>query len=128
VSNDVVAQTAVQWFDLSGPKLNWQSYESAPVAQYPLARTIRYRPARWARLNDSTVVYDLTHSGRQRALLFVQRTNRPHPGLNNFKMTRLSSSGGIALGAWQRTEVVYVLAVIEGDQRIDDYLRKVPEA
>lgn len=126
VSNDTLAQTAIAWFDLSGPQLTWQSYESAPVTQYPLARTIRYRPARWARLNNSTVVYDLTNSGT-RALLFVQRTNRPHPGLKSF-MTRLSSSGGIALGAWQRTEVVYVLAVIEGEQRIDDYLRKVPEA
>jgi hypothetical protein len=129
LSNDELAAAATSWFDLSGPQTGWQSLDKAPLAQYPLSRGLKFGPTRWARLDETTVVYELTRPGRQRALLFVKVGQRPLPGITKtFPLQRLGSSGGLALGAWQRGSVVYVLSVIEGDQRIEDFVARQPEA
>ncbi len=118
VTADELAQSALSWFDRSGPAANWQPLVKAPVTQFPVADAVAVRPARWLKLDSSVVVYELPspERGRQRALLFVQRTNRPHPALKNFPSTRLTASGGLGLIAWQRGSAVYVIAVVEADQ------------
>lgn len=112
VSNDVLAQSAMQWFDQSGPASNW-STGSAPTKDFPLDPAMVYGPVRWRQVNPSTVVYEMRHQG-QRALLFVSKQTRPHPGLATSPFTGLNASGGIELGAWQRQKMVYVLAVSGG--------------
>jgi hypothetical protein len=112
VSNDMVAQTAVQWFDQSALAADWSS-GSAPTKEFPIDPAMVYGPVRWRKVNSTTVVYEMRHQG-QRALLFVSKQTRTHPDLATSPFTGLNASGGIELGAWQRQKMVYVLVVSGG--------------
>jgi hypothetical protein len=70
------------------------------------------------------VAYDLTPPGRQRAILFVIRTqDNYHVG--PLAYTKLPVTGGKAVGAWQKGNLLYVLAVVEGDgQRLSNFVRR----
>ena len=125
VSNDMLALQAMNWFDQCGPAAQW-SNAAAPTKSFPLDRALVYRPVRWRFLNDErdTVVYEMKHES-QRALLFVFKPQQPHPQLLKVPYSRLSASGGIALGAWKRGEYVYVLAVSggHGQRPLDSFVR-----
>ncbi|QDU30756.1 hypothetical protein ETAA8_59040 [Anatilimnocola aggregata] len=130
VTNDELALRATQWFNHCGPAAKWLPGSQAPLKQFPLDRAIVVRPSRWAQIDPQTVAYELVlpRTG-QRALLFVHHNSLPHPQLRTYPSTRLNSSGGIMLGAWRRGEVIYVLSVVEnGDQRLDDFIKSVPQA
>jgi len=71
---------------------------------------------------------DLAGPGRSRAILFVVKSSAkfsvpPTPTTTPL----LSLTGGYKATAWQLPNVLYVLAV-EERERLDDFLRKPPEA
>jgi hypothetical protein len=123
VTMDQLAAKANHWFSQSGPAADWAAAKF-PVEQFPFDRSVIVPPQKWRQLDGSTVAYDLTVVGGQRALLYVERTNRPH-NIRNFPYTKLTSSGGVALGAWQRDGYVYVLVVVEdGGKSLGRFFRR----
>ncbi|WP_425615539.1 hypothetical protein NA78x_005461 [Anatilimnocola sp. NA78] len=122
ITNEELASLADRWFTQSGPAAKWLPVASAP-AQFPVDRAITARPSKWAALDSQTVVYDLTRPGGQRALLFVRSTTQPH-SLRNFPFTKLPVTGGWAIGAWNRGDVIYVLVVVEDGQRIEQFVKQ----
>jgi hypothetical protein len=123
VTMDQLAAKANHWFNQSGPAADWAAAKF-PVEQFPFDRAVIVPPQKWRQLDGSTVAYDLTVVGGQRALLYVERTNRPH-NIRNFPYTKLTSSGGVALGAWQRDGYVYVLVVVEdGGKSLGRFFRR----
>lgn len=125
VTADELAQSAVTWFDDCGPGAQWAPVNPTILAQYPLDPALRFRPLVYRQVNPTTVAYNLSHSGK-RALLFVHLPARPHPTLHKFPYGALPASGGISLGAWQRSEVVYVLGVTgsERPRPVDEFVNK----
>jgi len=121
ITNEELASMADKWFTQSGPAAKWMSPASAP-AQFPVDRAITVRPSKWSQLDAKTVVYDLTRQGGQRALLFVLSTNQPNT-LKGFPYTKLPVTGGLAMGAWNRGDVIYVLVVVEDGQRIEHFVK-----
>jgi hypothetical protein len=131
VSNDVLAMNAVTWFDQCGPAATWHT-AAAPPQQFPLDSAIKFAPKGWRYLDDEKrdiVAYEIVFRG-ERALLFVFKPTRPYPGLARTPFTGLTASGGISLGAWQRNDRVYVLAVHGGNSRhpLDVFVRPSRQA
>lgn len=123
VSQESLAAKANQWFQQSGPAPEW-SATKFPIQQYPFDHVVLVTPKKWRHLDSTTIAYDLTESGGQRALLFVQRTSRPH-NVRNLPFTKLGSSGGLAVGAWQRKDFVYVLVVVDdGGKPLNRFFRR----
>jgi hypothetical protein len=112
VSAEQLANSALQWRDQSGPSAKWQPVTKSTQDAFPIDRAIVVGPSRWAPLGPNVSVYELKVGGK-RALLFVQRTNRPH-AIRNFPSTPLPASGGDSLAAWQRDGFVYVILVTDG--------------
>jgi hypothetical protein len=78
---------------------------------------------------EPAVVFDLTPAGGQQVLLFVVSTQHEYDVQTSPFVTRLTGvSGGMAVAAWQKDGTLYVLAVREGDQHLEDYIRKQPLA
>jgi len=98
----------------------------APVA-YPLDRAIRAVPRRWTQLatgyDRRTLVYDLTPPGRDFAFAFCIPIRGRPCGLPLLPpATPFSTTGGIAMGAWQTQDMVYVLAVQGGQNRYQTFM------
>lgn len=121
------AKEVIAWSETvrEGP---WSEDMAAPqLAGYPLDPAIRAAARRWAclatRYDAQTVVYDLAPSSRSFALMFCLRTgNRVSslPGLP--PPTPCSTTGGVAIGAWESHGLVYVLTVQGGPQRYQSFL------
>jgi hypothetical protein len=124
VGIDQLTATANAWCDLSGPAAKWRT-AAWPSAQYPLDRSIRVGPQRWAQIDKSTIVYELIRNDGKRARLFVQRTDRPHQ-IKNYPSSRLSTSGPHSMHAWQRNGYLYVIEYAEPDQRLQDFVQQAP--
>ena len=130
IGQDELAGLAEQWTaDVSSPR-GWKPATAA--VKFPAGSAIRAQPIRWRNYTtpagESAVVYDCTPSGRQQVLLFMVRS--PHKySVAPLPFSRLrSASKGVGVAAWQRGEMLYVLTVVEDHQRVDDYIRKLPEA
>jgi len=124
-----LAQFSLDAFNKTGPAAKWQAVTANTLAAFPLDAAIAAPARRSVQLTPTAVAYDLTRSGRERALLIVQRANAQNPNLRTFPYTRLNSSGGVTIGAWQRnTRYIYILVVVEDQQRIEHFLRRIPQA
>jgi hypothetical protein len=125
VTADELAQAAVAWFDACGPGASWSKVDAAILAQYPLDPALRFRPLVYRRVDAATVAYNLSHSGK-RAILFVHLPKRPHPTLNKYPYGPLPATGGISLGAWERSQVVYVIGVTGSDRArpVDEFVSR----
>jgi hypothetical protein len=125
VTGEALANSADQWFIQSGPDAKWQAVTNSTQTAFPIDRAVIIKPSRWAPLADPSVVaYELKVEGK-RALLFVQRTNRPH-AIRNFPSTELPATGGVYLAAWQRNGFVYVVLLPDRDIQIRQVIRSVP--
>lgn len=128
VSNDVLAMNAVTWFDQCSPAANW-SPDAAPTKEFPLA-DIKYAPRGWRYLDAErrdVVAYEIVYQG-QRALLFVIKPAGSYPDIAHSPLTRLSASGGISLGAWQRGDRIYVLSVHGSARQLEVFVHRSPQA
>ena len=89
------------------------------LRDYPLDRCVRQLPRRWSpvrtRYDAHAVAYDLAGPGRAMAVVFCIRNPNGRSSLASIP-TRIPSTGGMVIGAWQRDGRVYVLAV-RGDER-----------
>lgn len=99
----------------------------AVAKNFPLDQAIRAVPRRWQLLatgyDDRTLVYDLTPPGRDFAFAFclpVRGRTCTLPSLP--PAMPFSTTGGIAIGAWQTQDMVYVLAVQGGQNRYQTFM------
>lgn len=126
-----LARMAEGWYDQALPAAGWAgSVSKKTLTAYPIDPAIRV-PARNERTMHlqgaaSGVAYDLTPSGKDRAILFVLRTPDRFD-VAPIAYTTLRPTGGVAMAAWQKGELLYVLVVDERDrQRLEDFVRKQP--
>jgi hypothetical protein len=103
----------------------WQ--RANPPPQYPIDPLVLGQPKAWRPMRGDIpgAVYDLTPPGKQPALLFVMRTpNLYRVGNSANAYTRLTASRGNTVAAWQKGDLLYVLAVVEDGQRLDHFIRR----
>ncbi|MDX1948301.1 MAG: hypothetical protein SFU86_23115 [Pirellulaceae bacterium] len=130
IGQEELAGLVEEWTTLVNQSNRWKPATAATKA--PAGTTVLAKPIRWRNFTtaagESGVAYDCTPTGRQKVLLFVIRS--PHKyGVAPLPFTRLrSASKGIGIAAWQRENMLFVLTVDEDNQRLDDYIRKRPEA
>jgi hypothetical protein len=111
------------WIDEVAQSNDWNSdFEEAPVQLYP---AIRAAPHRWrvaaTRYDSQATVYDVSRPGGASAYLFCLRTKGG--GLPNVPPWNPQwTTGGVAIGAWQGTGIVYVLAVKGGKEQYQSYI------
>lgn len=126
VTKDQLANQVQDWLQTSyQPGVQWQQANATIQASFP-QNWVQGKIARWGRLPSETepkvVVYELTSGGNQ-ARLFAITTTRQFP-VGSLPYTRLNVSGGMSVGAWQKGDTLYVLAVREGsDSRLDHFLK-----
>ncbi len=128
VSEGQLVALVEAWYKQALPPQGWQTVDRATLGSYPIDPAVVRRPSHQRTMSidgDSRgVAYDLTLPGRQRAILFVIRTP-DHYNVGPLAYTRLPATGGKAVGAWQKGDLLYVLAVVEGDgQRISNFVRQ----
>lgn len=124
LSEETLARATEAWLQEIGPAAEWHTDLAQAPASLPLDRAIRGRAIRWRQLSGGVAAYELTRSGGARAVLFV--TSRP-AALRGFPYARLPVSGRWKVGAWTGASgCVYVLAVVEDGQRIEDFLHRAP--
>lgn len=124
LSEETLARTTEAWLQEIGPAAEWRTDLARAPASLPLDRAIRGRAVRWRQLSSGAAAYELTRSGGARAVLFV--TSSP-AALRGFPYARLPVSGRWKVGAWTGASgCVYVLAVVEDGQRIEDFLHRAP--
>jgi hypothetical protein len=132
---ELAADTATLLSDL--PSSGWRT-DGLPN-QVPIDPAVLAAPRQWqavhvprsAGWSGTVTAIDLTGSSTRRAMLFVVRTS------SRFAVPRvpmptvlLPLTGGYEATAWQRPngKMLYILVVEERGQRLEDFLRKTPEA
>jgi hypothetical protein len=121
------AEEVLLWTD-EIQEAEWNGDVSADALRaYPLDRAIRALPRRWCwlttRYDARTLAYDVAPPGREFAYVFCMRARRPSAELPTAPpATPFSTTGGVAIGAWQSPELVYVLAVQGGQRRYQSFL------
>ncbi len=114
------ADEVIGWTQ-SVSQISWQTDFAAPeLRQAPFDASVQAMPRRWASFPTSyaprTYVYDLASSRNTPAFLFcfpAGRSSLPASPPN----TPFSTTGGFSIGAWQRGDMVYVLAVRGSERR-----------
>ncbi|MEX2176001.1 MAG: hypothetical protein WD872_16685 [Pirellulaceae bacterium] len=132
VPRDELVAAVQEWMNEVPAVEGWQALpaQAAPAGYpRPSSAILRAVPHRW-RYHETpygqAVVFDYTPSGRQRVLLFVVRSPDRFLGIPPVNHWSKTLSGNRALGAWQKGRLLYVLTVVEDNQRLDDYLLDVP--
>lgn len=130
VTQAQLASDAQLWFDQSvANRGKWlDSWKSATVS-FP-AQAITASPRGWqplpANREPGLVAFNLTPPGSGgNAVLFAVQTRRKY-SVGSLPYTKLTATGGLAMGAWQVGDVLYVLVVdtLHGNQRLDDFIRE----
>jgi hypothetical protein len=123
--SDEFSQEVITWTEQVQQEA-WR--EDLETAVYPLDQAIRATPRRWAQLattyDRQTLVYDLTPPGRDFAFAFcIPVRGRPCtlPALP--PAFPFSTTGGVAMGAWQTQDLVYVLVVQGGQNRYQAFMK-----
>jgi hypothetical protein len=123
-----LAQMAEAWLRQIQSPAGWSSDVAAlPTALRP-PTAVRAAPQRWRRFVTpegwSSVAIDFAAPGSPRAVLLVVRSSArfavPEMPLPKTRLP-LSSAGPAAI-AWQKGDLLYVLAVVEDAQRLDDFI------
>ena len=117
-----------QWIEQSA--VNSPGWQKATVpAPDILAVPVKSKQQRtfFTANRENATVFDLTPAGGQQVLLFVVQTPHTYP-VRNLPYTTLRVTGGVKVAAWQKGDKLYVLAVREGGQSLDHYIREQPLA
>jgi len=123
-----LAQMTEAWLRQIQSPAGWSSDVAAlPTPLRPPA-AVRAAPQRWRRFVTpegwSSVAIDFAAPGSPRAVLLVVRSSArfavPEMPLPRTRLP-LSSAGPAAI-AWQKGDLLYVLAVVEDGQRLDDFI------
>ena len=116
------ASEVIQWSDAVADTQWRTDFGAEELRGYPLDDAIRGVPRQWARLSTRyhprTIVYDVTPPRGQRAYVFCFPAARSRTSLPPTPpLTPFSTTGGVAVGTWQRNHHVYVLAAHGGEHR-----------
>ena len=116
--NDDFSREVIGWTE----QVQQRDWSEELAAAHPLDYAIRAVPRRWTQLTTGydrrTLVYDLTPPGRDFAFAFcIPVRGRPCVLPSLPPAMPFSTTGGIAMGAWQTQDMVVVLAVQGGPNR-----------
>ena len=128
-----LADRADAWMGEVLQAKDWQKdLNLAPQRTHPIPATVFGKAVAWRPVdtNDRSqgVAYDVSRQIGSRAFLFVIRSTAKYPVAAPPAFTRITASRGMTLVAWQQGDRLYVLAVQEDGQRIEDFLRRQPQA
>jgi hypothetical protein len=120
--SETLPAEVVQWINDLGRSPWNDDVAQAPFGEYPLDPAVQVAPRRWkrwtTRYDAQAVVYELSSAGQGLAVAFCIRTGRAPSALPTVPgVACLSNTGGMAIGAWQRDGMVYILAVQGGARR-----------
>jgi len=110
-----------EWIDQLAESNDWNgNLVDAPVEDYPPDAAVRAIPRGWrvaqTRYDSLATVYNISRGGES-AYLFCIRPKGKVSGLPKVPpMGPQWTTGGVAIGAWQRPGMVYVL-VVDGNKR-----------
>lgn len=129
VTASELAERADDWMKQAFAVQGWnKNFATAPQETHPIPSNVLGKPVAWRPVktkdNSQAVAYDLSRRVGQRAVLFVVHSPARYAVAAPPAFTRITASGGMTLVAWQQGERLYVLAVQEDGQRIDDFLRR----
>jgi hypothetical protein len=114
------ADEIIDWTQTVG-RSEWSAdFAASELRDAPFDPGVQSRPRRWTRIETryaaQTVVYDLTMRQNEPTFLFSFVSGRSSlPG--NPPVEPFSTTGGFSIGAWQRGDHVYVLAVRGNEAR-----------
>lgn len=128
VSQGDLEAIAQSWFETALPPAGSAQPVSTAAIPFP-SQAVAVAPVSWRTLvtaeEPSVVVFDLTRPQfGGRAFLFAARTRKEYD-VASVPYTPLNATRGLAMGAWQQGDVLYVLVVDteRGRLRLDDFLR-----
>jgi len=116
-----------EWIWATAPASDWSgNVREAPVRDNTHDAAIRGAALRWCiaktRYDSETVVYDVSRPGGGRsAYVFCIRTGGRSVALPNVLPPQWTT-GGVAVGAWLRGGMLYVLAVKGGEREYQNYV------
>jgi hypothetical protein len=121
--NDDFSREVIGWTE----QVQQGDWSEKLAAAHPLDPAIRAVPRRWTQLatgyDRRTLVYDLTPPGRDFAFAFcIPVRGRPCVLPSLPPAMPFSTTGGVAMGAWQAQDMVYVLAVQGGQNRYQTFM------
>jgi len=127
ISKDQLASRVETWLDATyKPDVQWQSKTTMPQAGVP-KNWVRATVERWCTVpggsESSVIAYELT-SGGNRARLLVITTSHEYPVAATPFSQVGGVSGGMTVGAWQRGNVLYIIATRDG--RLADFISQQP--
>jgi hypothetical protein len=131
IAKNQLEEAAPRWYEDVPRVAGWNSAGDRAPAAFKFPAAMIGQPARWRDFQTQygpAVVYDYSLPGRQPAYLFVVRTPHEFAGIRPNPYTVLTSSGRLAMGAWQSGGMLYVLVIDRDRQRLDDHVRRLPEA
>jgi hypothetical protein len=130
ITEEELPREVSEWIGEVAESNDWNSdFEEAPVQHYPPIRPI---PHRWrvvaTRYDSQATVYDVSRPGGAPAYLFCIRTKGRVVGLRDVPPWDPQwTTGGVAIGAWQGTGIVYVLAVKGREEDYQSYIGPRPD-
>lgn len=136
VSKGELASRVDSWLSRDWSTSWSDNVAAAQIAGKPVKidQAIAVKPRRWQALEDNQgelAVFDLSSAGQAEqpqapAMLFAMPTEVTHqiPAFPTLPMPKLPTSGALATSAWQRDGYVYVLAVEESGQKLDDFINE----
>lgn len=114
------------------PEGEWSvDWKSPVLAEHPFdSSALVVRPVGWQRqstaLDSAAIVYDLAGPRRKAARLLVYRMPGAQSSLASFPTrTPRDTTGGYALGAWQRGDLVFVLVVEGNAARYGSFIKEL---
>ena len=116
-----------QWVNEAAPSTGWSEDLAEAAHPYPRHAAINAFPHRWrvarTRYDSQASLYDVTPGRPKRfAYVFCIRTRTTSALPSSPPRVPDSETGGVAIGAWQRDGMVYVLVVKGGRKRYQDFI------
>ena len=130
VSQAELSEAALAWYDQIPVAEGWTAVADQARFRAQIPASVVRTPSRWRQLQTEhgpAVVYDLAAPGRPRALLFAVRTPDEF-AVAPVPFSVVTATRGKAIGAWQSGNMLYVLVIDRDRQRLEDHIRRRPEA
>jgi hypothetical protein len=125
ISKDQLTLLAMAWIQDNSPiSPAWQPARQAAPNVLTRSLTTRRQRSFVTANRERAVVYDLTPIGKQQVLLFVIQTPHRYKVGTSPYTTLNGSSGGVAMAAWQNQGTLYLLAVREVGQKLEDFIKQ----
>jgi hypothetical protein len=127
ISEHELASAGMQWFNEAAPRTGWKASKT-PLPGFPLDRAITATPTPLPQrsfrtaLGEPAVAYQLAARPKG-AVLYVVQTKLVYP-VTTIPYKRLGTSGNVSIAAWQRGNLLYVLAVDGGPQQLDAFVKR----